>query len=351
MALSSTAANIAITDGSGAASNVSNGGSFQYTPGGTITVALQSTSGIGKWTFQFICPAVSSLHLVTRDWLPGQANAFTFPMPAAPVSGTNPASGIQIISMVSDASGGSIPTSLAFLQAKGGAAVPMQHVADYVIVTALPAYTNVGGTLTGTGNAAVTSTMADGATPAVGDIFLLEQGRAAGAADVGLYQLVTVGSGSVPFGAARIGDMATGAVMLPKTEVLVGFRGTVFGGTTWVNTLTGLSNVVNTASFTFFPRQVTWTSAMVAGIVTAGVGATAGAPAVASIQSATLTNFLYTRRTPNTCTATITYQMDTGVVAAGGLGTGAASVFATVAAGTINNADISTMNVTYVNPC
>jgi hypothetical protein len=38
-------------------------------------------------------------------------------------------------------------------------------------------------------------------------------------------------------------------------------------------------------------------------------------------------------------------------MAAGGLGTGAASVFSTVAAGTINNADVSTMDTTVFNPC
>ena len=351
MALSSTAAAISIVDGAGPATNLANAANGAFSPGGTITIALQSTSGIGKWTVIFNCPSFPGLHQKNFDWLPGQNNGIQIPMPASPAAGTNALSGIQVISEVSDASGGAVVSQTNFLQSKGGAAIPNQHVADYVIVAALPAYTNVSGTLTGTGSAAVTSAMADGATPAVGDIFLLEQGLAATAADVGLYQLVTVGSGSVAFVATRVADMAQGSVLLPKTEVLVGFRGTVFKGTTWVNTLTGLTNLVGTASFTFFPRQVIFTNAAVAGVGTAGAGATGTAPAVMSVMSATLTQVTVTRRVANTCTATVNGYAYNGNPTIGGLGTGAVSVMACVAAGTVNNADISTLEVMVTNPC
>jgi hypothetical protein len=353
MALASTAAAVSIQDASGAVTNLANGANGQFTPGTVLTVSLQSTSGIGKWSLAFNCQMYPALHQRVFDWLPGMNNAWAVPMPAGPASSINPLAGIQLISVVSDASGGAVIQSLNTLQSKGANAVPLQHIADYVIVAALPAYTNAAGTLTGTGNAAVTSAMADGATPAVGDIFLLEQGRAASAADVGLYQLVTVGSGSVPFVATRMPDMAQGNVLLPKTTIEVGPRGTVFGtaGTTWVNTLTGLTNLIGTASFTFFPRQVTWTSALVAGVVTGGASATAGAPAVMSVQSATLTQVVCVRRTANTTTATVNGYAYNGNPTAGGLGTGSVSMMACVAAGTVNNADVSTMDVTVINPC
>lgn len=351
MALSSTAAAISIVDSTGPATNLANAAVGAYTPGGTAVFALQSTSGIGKWTLIFNCPAFPSLHQKNFDWLPGQANLVAIPMPTYGGGGTNSLNGIQVISEVSDASGGAVVSQVNFLQSKGGIDVGSQHNADYVIVTALPAYANASGILTGTGNAAVTSTMADGATPAVGDLFLLEQGRAATAADVGVYMLITVGSGSVPFVAQRVADMANGSLLLPKTEVLIGFRGTVFSGTTWVNTLLGLTNLVGTASFTFFPRQVIYTNAAVAGVVTAGAGATGTAPAVMSIMSATLTMASVTRRVANTATATVNGYAYNGNPTPGGLGTGAVSVMACVAAGTVNNADISTLEVMVTNPC
>jgi len=351
MALSSTAAAVSIQDGSGAATNLANGANGQFTPGAVVTVALQSTSGIMRWDLMFVCPAFPSLHQKIFSWTPGMVNAQAVQMPAYPVSGTDPRSGIEMISIVSDGSGGSIPTSINFLQSKGANAVPAQHRADYVIVASLPAYTNTGGTLVGNSNGAITSTMADGATPAVGDIFLLEHGLAASAADAGLYQIVAVGAAGAKFQAIPAPDWQVGTVLLPKTEILVGPAGSVFKNTTWVNTLAGLTNVIGTASFTFFARFVTYTSALVAGIQTAGASATSGAPAVMSVMSTSLTNVMTTRRTPNTATATITYQKNTAGMAAGGLGAGAASVFSTVAAGTINNADVSTMDTTVLNPC
>jgi hypothetical protein len=351
MALGSTAAAISIQDGAGAVVNLANGAVGQFTPGANLTISLQSTAGVGKWSLQFEAPMYPALHQRTFDWLPGQVNAWVVPMPSGPVSPLQVLAGIELISVVSDASGGAIPQSINFLQSKGANSIGLQHVADYVIVAALPAYTNVNGVLTGNANGAVTSTMADGATPAVGDLFLLEQGLAGSAADAGLYQLTAVGSAGAKFVATLAQDWQLGNILLPGTEIHVGYRGTVFKGTTWVNTLTGLTNVIGTAAFTYFPRIVTYTSALVAGIQTAGAGATASAPAVMSVMSTSLTNVLTQRRTPNTASTTIMYCKNTAGMAAGGLGTGAASVFATVAAGTIQNTDVSTMDTTVFNPC
>lgn len=353
MALASTAPLLNIQDGSGATLSPANGGTAVVGAGDALTLSLTNgTSGIQKWTVQAICPAYPALHQrLLVDWTQGQATSITVPMPALPIVGQGAQNGVALVSTVSDGSGGSVPSSTHFLQTKGvgGAAMPMQTYADYVIVASLPAYTNTNGVLTGNSNGAVTSAMADAATPAVGDIFLLEHGLAASAADAGLYVLTAVGAAGAKFSAQAIGF---GQTMLPKAEILLGSRGTVFKNTTWVNTLTGYSNVVGTASFTFFPRLVNYTAALVAGVITAGASATSGAPAVMSVVSTTLTNVSIIRRTANTSTATTggyTFNSSSGLVA-GGLGTGSVSCFAAVAAGTINNADVSTMNVTVVNP-
>ena len=347
MALATTAPLVTIQNGSGASTAVAQGATLNVTPGLPLTFSLTNgTSGIQRWELTFLCPSYPGLHQRTFTWTPGMATTWQVPMPALPVAGNSVLSGIEFISTTSDGSGGAIPQATGFLQNELPSAMPMQQYADYVIVAALPAYTNVSGTLTGNAAGAITSTMADGATPAVGDVFLLEQGLAGAAIDAGLYQITVVGTGAVKFVATALNF---GYTMLPKSEILIGTRGTVFKTTTWVNTLAGLTNVVGVASFTFFPRQVTWSSAAVAGVNCAGASATAGAPAVMSVFSLTLTNYVIVRTTANTSTATTGgYHADVPI--AGALGTGKAQVFATIAAGTINNADISTLTVTMINP-
>ena len=351
MALASTAPLLNIQDAGGVTLSPSNGGTAVVGAGDSLTLSLTNgTSGLQAWTVQAICPAYPSLHQkLLVDWRPGMATSVTIPMPALPIVGQGPQNGVALVSTVSDGSGGAVPSSTHFLQTKGvgGSAMPMQTYADYVIVASLPTYTNTNGVLTGNSNGAVTSAMADGATPAVGDIFLLEQGLAASAADAGLCVLTAVGSGSAKFSAQAIGF---GQTMLPKAEILVGSRGTVFKNTTWVNTLTGYSNVVGTASFTFFPRFVTWNSAAVAGINTAGASATTGAPGKMSVFSTTLSNLVIVRTTPSGTASTVDYAMNSAGMVAGGLGTGAASAFATVAAGTVNASDVSTLSITLINP-
>lgn len=338
MALSSTAAAISIQDGAGAVTNLANGANGQFTPGTTITFALQSTSGIGKWTLAFMCPAFPALHQRVFDWLPGMANAFQVPMPASPVVGTNVLSGIQLVSVVSDASGGTPIQSLNFLQTKGGDAIPMQHVVRACIPSALGAYTNTSGVLTANANGAIGAQ--DGVTLAVGDFVLLPNGVAASAADAGIFQVTAVGGASAKFVLTPSPDAPIGAVMLCKTEVLVQ-EGTLYAGTTWVNTLTGATNLIGTASFTFYPRQVIQSIVLVAGTATI-----TNVPVVSATKSSVLSN----RTTANTATSTTGGYHPVGAITPGALGTVSITFDATVAAGTINVADVSTLAVCIINP-
>ncbi len=111
-------------------------------------------------------------------------------------------------------------------------------------------------------------------------------------------------------------------------------------GTTWVVTNTGTS-VVGTTTFTMFPRSVTQSITLVAGTATI-----TNVPVV----SATKTGVYGVRTTANTSTATTGGYHPVGAMTPGALGTASIVYDATVAAGTINNADISTLAVTIVNP-
>src|SRR5882757_2248514 len=269
MALTTANAQISIQDGANAAVNLTAFTSIGFfTPGNLVTFALQSTAGINRAEFTLICPKYPGLHGLVYIWTPGNVNGWQVTMPAATlVSNAGPVAGIRVGVTISDGAA-SIAAIYNDIESSAGGAgtAALQNSADYVVRAALPAYTNTAGVLTGNGNAAITSGMVDGQTPAVGDIFLLPNGIAAAGVDVGLYSITAVGSGSAPFSATRVG-WAQGATVLPKSEVLVR-RGTLFGLTTWVNTLAGLTNIVGVASFTVYPRYVGLLSFLAAGTST-----------------------------------------------------------------------------------
>jgi len=320
--------------------NLTSGSSIGlFTPGALLTFALQSTTGIQTATFQFVCPRYPALHLLSFDWHPGQSNAFQVQMPAnTDVNVANTIGGILLNVEISDGSS-SIASAFNFLESKGGNSLSMQMTADYVIVAALPAYTNTNGTLVGNANGAITSAMADGQTPAVGDTVLLPNGIAAAGVDAGLYVITVVGAAGARFTMVQAAVWAQGNFVLPKTEILIA-RGTVFGLSSWVNTLAGLTNAVGVASFTFYPRIVNQSVTLVAGTVTI-----TNVPML----SATKTNVLPIRTaTGGTVTTTIQYA-PAAAPTPGALGTATVAVQAEVAAGTIQNTDTSVLTVTIIN--
>lgn len=187
------------------------------------------------------------------------------------------------------------------------------------------------------------ATNSDGILAVQGDIVLLASQTTP--AQNGPYVVGVVAAGTAPL--TRPGWWSTASVQPTGALITVGGEGTLYKNTLWKAMAASTTIIVDTNDPKFYPMRVSFTAALVAGTLTAGAGATAGAPANIPIFS-TNTKCSITRRTPNTSTLTVMYAMN-GAPTAGVPGTGAIVVFATVAAGTINNADISTLDVVVDN--
>lgn len=170
-----------------------------------------------------------------------------------------------------------------------------------------------------------------------GDVVLLIAQTTA--AQNGLYVVGTVATGTAPL--TRVSPMPLGYVFLADEFEIAVAVGTVFANTKWFNSAGG---TIGTNTPAFFPEAVTISQALVAGTMT-----------ISSIPvlSATKTFVGLTRRIANTSTLTVGgYCTTTGGangVTAGALGTAAIIIEACVGAGTINNADISTLEVSVHN--
>lgn len=336
MSLTSTNALISVQDGNGAVVNIANGAVAFVTPGAQITVALQSTTGVTGWNPKIIAPAFPSLHNLEFNWHQGMANIWQFTVPEPVAQGTSIYSSLQIVSVVTDGVQ-SIAQATAYVQTNGGVVPQLEHYADIVAIAALAAYTNVNGTITANANGIMASV--DGVTPTVGMFLFLPPGIAAAATDVGLYYVTSIGTASAPFVLNRAPDMAQGATINRGTRIYVG-QGTVMAGTTWVLT-TATPVVIGTTTQAWFPREVIQSVTLVAGTVTI-----ANVP----IFSATKTIATAERTTANTSAATTGGYNTIGGKTVGNLGTATLAFQACVAAGTINNADVSTLAVSIRNP-
>lgn len=216
------------------------------------------------------------------------------------------------------------------------AAIDMVHQARNVVRTALAAYTKTAGVILANANGAWATQ--DGITNVVGDIVLLPDGIAAAAADAGLWQITALGAAGAKFSLSRPSDWASGSLGLTGTEVNIA-EGTLFAGTKWYHA--GASNfTVDTTAMLMVPRAVTQSIVLVAGTATI-----TNVP----VLSATKTGFTSVRTTANTSTATTGGYHPVGAITPGALGTASIVFDATVAAGTINAADVSTLAVTIFN--
>jgi hypothetical protein len=170
-----------------------------------------------------------------------------------------------------------------------------------------------------------------------GDLVLLVAQSTA--AQNGLYTVGTVAAGTAPL--TRHWGMFTGHIFEKDDFEFVVGEGTVFAHSKWFNSAAG---TIGTNDPACFPESVTISQALVAGTAT-----------ITSIPvlSVTKTGFTLTRRVANTSTLTVGgYCVSTGGangVTAGALGTASVVIEACVAAGTINAADISTLNITVTN--
>jgi hypothetical protein len=166
-----------------------------------------------------------------------------------------------------------------------------------------------------------------------GDVVLLVAQSTA--AQNGLYTVGVVTTGAAPL--TRHPLMFTGKVFRADDYDITVAAGTVFAHTRWFNSAAG---TIGTNTQSFVPECVVIAQALVAGTMTL---------TSVPILSATKTSFLAHRKTANTATATTGGYHINGTATAGALGTASVEVFATVAAGTINVADISTLHITITN--
>jgi hypothetical protein len=207
------------------------------------------------------------------------------------------------------------------------------------VATSLAAFTQTAGVILADAVGAV-GTQDGVSTLAAGDVIFLPLGTVGAAtvaaADVGPWVISVLG-GAVKYQLVRPSWYRHGSAIVPATVIEVGGEGTLFGGTAWKSFAAG-SLVVGTGAPLFYPNQVVQSAVLVAGTVPL-----ANVP----VRSATKTAVSFNRTTPNTASSTVQYNAST--ITPGALGTASIVVQAQVAAGTINVADISTLNVAVSN--
>lgn len=150
----------------------------------------------------------------------------------------------------------------------------------------------------------------------------------------GIYIVGAVSGGLAPL--TRHSALSTGDTEAAGQVRFACAGGTVFNNTDWKNTAAG---TVGTNDLAFYPSRVVREAVLVAGTL-----AITNIP----ILSATKSYIGITRKTANTTASTISYATN-GAATPGVIGAASVTVFATVAAGTINVADVSTLEVVVIN--
>ena len=203
------------------------------------------------------------------------------------------------------------------------------------------------GTTTGVLTATATGAIGaqDGITLVAGDVVFIQEGTTnlTAAADAGPWVVTNPGAVGVKYVLTRPDWWAHGGIMPLGQTIVIGGEGTgvtpAFAGTTW-KTFEAKGTVIDTTAPTFWPQEMLRAVTLVAG--------TAAAITNMPVRSATLTVISFTRTTINTATATIQYGV-VPVATPGVTGTASIVPMAQVGAGTINNLDISTLNMSVVN--
>lgn len=183
----------------------------------------------------------------------------------------------------------------------------------------------------------------DGLTYVAGDRVLLPVQTTA--AQCGIYVVGTVAGATAPL--TRATDMPAG-LALPNGSVIEASEGTTFAGSTWKSMATTTGGaVIGTNDPLFYPQNFRKTVALVSGTIIIGAG---GGSEPLFLFSTTKSSVTATRNTAaGTLTNTTHYFCPVSGRVAGKAGTGAVSVTASVAAGTVNTADTSTVDVLVVN--
>lgn len=191
---------------------------------------------------------------------------------------------------------------------------------------------------TNVANLAAFTVVQDGVTGIETDLVLLA--NQTGGDESGVYVIGAVAGGTAPL---------TRVAWLPATAVVRGGytvhveEGTLFADTNWFIAEAGAITIGTTAHH-WYPESITQSVILVAGTVTV-----ANVPVLSATKSAVV----LTRQAANTCAATDGgYHATTGGatgITPGVVGTAAVIIEACVLAGTINNADISTLHATIIN--
>lgn len=308
---------IAVQDGAAAAVNVAAGATGFATPGNFVTITLQSTSGVQYATYT-LSGSGTNLDNRTSGPIISSPFSFTFQIPI----GSEGA--VILTTEVSD--GQNVTTNQNVINFVTRWTGNNLHRARFVSAAnneSLTAFVGVTG-----------GTARDGINGVQGDYVLLA-GQTSKSQN-GLYVIGVVAAGTAPL--TRVPDFATGLVLPAGQECTIS-EGTLFANTRWFISTSG-SITVDTTNHDWMPECVTQSVTLVAGTVTV-----ANVP----VLSATRTGISSIRTTANTSTATTGGYHVIGGITPGAVGTATFNFQATVAAGTINNADVSTLNLTILN--
>lgn len=184
-------------------------------------------------------------------------------------------------------------------------------------------------------------TIKDGVTYVAGDVVLLANQTTA--ADCGLYVVGTVDTGAHTAPLTRHPALPTNAAYVNGMVVQVS-EGTIWAGSMWKAMCTG-AVVVGTGDPIFYPKTCKAIVTLASG--TYALGSTQGL----FLFSTTKSNIQCNMNTPGgTVTSTVGgYGVNSAARTAGKSGTAAATVIARVAAGTIDTANNSTVDVLVTN--
>lgn len=337
---------VSVADGNQAAVNVANGASVNVTST-SMTVALQSSTGVLQWDVVLACPAYPPLD--GYRYRAGQGGLFQVQvaLPPTPVQ-------ITVNSEVND--GNNISTATATVFSNGANQASQNPAIDYpfrarAVVTTLQAYGGTTtGTLTETSNGAISA--ADGVTLAVGDTVFIQAGTTnlSAASDSGPYVVVALGGASAKWVLTRPAWWQPGAMPLGGI-VELGGEGAAYGGSQW-KSFAAKGSTIDGASATdpaFYVREFVSAVTLVTGFSKLGPSQT-----FPGLRSLTETDISFIPTSFSGAGSTVSYR--TGAYASGGsataigyAGTSTASITALVAAGTFNTSDVSTGILTIRN--
>ena len=214
-----------------------------------------------------------------------------------------------------------------------------------LVATAIPAYTGSGtGVLTGSVNGALA--VQDGVALAVGDSLFVPAGLANVAAkDSGPWTVTNAGAVGAKYVLTRPSWWFTGSAIVPADIIDIGGEGTNFHGYQF-KAMCGKSQLIDTNDPMFYARTFKKTIALAAGTYTLGAG---GGLEQFGLFDTTTSTVTISQNTPVGTANTTVYCAVSASRIAGYTGTAAVVLRANIAAGTINVADTSTLDVVVTN--